>query len=488
MTDQGLADAVAQAVNSYRQQKYGVSFLSLPVDGAVPELGHAVKHLFTISPLNRSINFSSYGLPPLSIVAKRMGHVIETMDSNVDLFMRVTAEPMLREVRSRVAAFIGHPQSEDLFLVDNAGEAFNTLCRGVITNPLFHKWLRDLASRGELAVPDLGRSLNFFIFANQYPMCHAALNFYNSRSDEAEQLTNASSDAPTCHVTPVVFTVTPELLANEAALIESVVSTAKASNSHFFLVDHVCWSPAFVFPILEICRKLRREVGQIVIMIDGAHAIGQIDLKPFFEENATYRASHSGIPLFDAYFSNFHKWLLAPRHCCMLYCDPRLQRFLHPNIVDNFYRGHCQSDTQGSLQHEFFWCGTKDFSNFLVIPDLISFRSVVLGGEQRIMDYNHNLIITGARLVASIWGTEVLVDDPSRIGSMTCVRVPCEEPKVSEGLLMELLRTSDTFAPPLVFAGRPYVRLSAQVYNALSDYEHFAKAFLKMLSTKSTSI
>jgi selenocysteine lyase/cysteine desulfurase len=327
------------------------------------------------------------------------------------------------------------------------------------------------------------------IFANQYPMCRAALDFYNSRAEEAEAVTLVAADAPTCRVTPVVFTLTASLLADETALVDAIVETAKSAGVQFFMVDHVCWGPAFVFPIAEICRRLRRELGDIVIIIDGAHAVGQIDLKPLFEENEAHRNDSNnsgGVPLFDAYFSNFHKWLQAPRHCCFMFCDQRLQRFLHPNIVDNFYRGHCQDDVNGSLQHEFFWCGTKDFSNFLVIPDLLEFRDKVLGGERRIMEHNHQLVVEGARRVAEIWGTEVLLDDPRRIGAMSCVRVPVSDPKISEQLLMELLKTTDSFAPPMTFHGVPYVRLSAQVYNELSDFEHLARSFLALLASKSS--
>jgi selenocysteine lyase/cysteine desulfurase len=59
-----------------------------------------------------------------------------------------------------------------------------------------------------------------------------------------------------------------------------------------------------VFPVAEITRALKAK--GVHVMIDGAHALGQIDLD---------------LPAIGAdwYTANAHKWLYAPKGCAFLY-------------------------------------------------------------------------------------------------------------------------------------------------------------------------
>lgn len=118
-------------------------------------------------------------------------------------------------------------------------------------------------------------------------------------------------------------------------------------------MDAISSVPAVRFPF-ESAVKLVRE-HNILSLVDGAHAIGQIPLD-----------LHQVDP--DFFITNCHKWLYAPRGCAVLYVPFRNQRLIHPAIINSAYADHSDpADKSVSFQDEFAWPGTADFSNFMCI-------------------------------------------------------------------------------------------------------------------------
>lgn len=462
------------------------------MDTAMPALGASAKALFSIAPENRSINFGSYGCPPVAMTTKRFEHY-RRIDQDTDLFMRVTGEKELRDVRKHVAAFVGTAESfedadavcDDILLVDNAAYAYNVVAQGILHNPRFH-WARN-STELENSAP---RPKRMLMFDRQYPMCKQATAFWNERggSTAASPLSQTPGFV---EVTEFPLTNTTFMDGSDDALVRALCEEVISKDYDFLLIDHVCWSPAFVFPIERICRLIReaetckRKLRRTVIVVDGAHAVGNIDLRGLFRANKEHK-------LFDAYFSNFHKWLSAPRHAAFLYVERSLHAFLHPPVISNFYRGvlPLQSTVACSeaMQHEFFWCGTRDYSNFLVIPDVIAYRQAQFGGEKRIRQYCHKLAHKAAVSIAQIWRTTLVVPDATRLCSMSNVYCPagCTLDDATQ-VTNIMLASRNTFGAIMDFGGRPFLRVSAQVYNSLDDYLHFANEFLEILGNRKKS-
>jgi len=111
----------------------------------------------------------------------------------------------------------------------------------------------------------------------------------------------------------------------------------------------------------------------------------------------------------------------------------------------------------------------------------------VLGGDAAIMSYMHQLAAQGGQILAKAWGTEKLVDDEF-IGAMVNVRLPdtalacCD----LDGLSARVYSEYNTWVPAIEWAGNCYMRVSAQVYNELSDFEMLARAVLQTLKTGCT--
>ena len=117
------------------------------------------------------------------------------------------------------------------------------------------------------------------------------------------------------------------------------------------VLDFMIISPlgAIVMPVQRITAACH--AAGVPVLIDGAHAPGQIDL------DLTAIGA-------DWYVGNCHKWLCAPKGCAFLYATPSAQGDLHPGTISHFYG-------QGFVA-EFDWTGTTDPSRFLAVEEAIA--------------------------------------------------------------------------------------------------------------------
>jgi hercynylcysteine S-oxide lyase len=80
--------------------------------------------------------------------------------------------------------------------------------------------------------------------------------------------------------------------------------------------------------------------NDILSVIDGAHAIGQIPLDIKEIEP-------------DFFVTNCHKWLFTPRGSAILYVPYKHQKKIHPSVTSPYF--HL------GFVAEFSWVGTQDF-------------------------------------------------------------------------------------------------------------------------------
>lgn len=65
------------------------------------------------------------------------------------------------------------------------------------------------------------------------------------------------------------------------------------------IISEVCWSNGLLVPVADVIRALKAEVPSLAVIVDGAHAPGNID-------------TLDAAAVADAYLFSAHKWLLAP--------------------------------------------------------------------------------------------------------------------------------------------------------------------------------
>jgi isopenicillin-N epimerase len=161
------------------------------------------------------------------------------------------------------------------------------------------------------------------------------------------------------------------------------------------------------------------------VLIDGAHAPGQVPLD----------LPQTGA---DWYVGNCHKWLMAPRGCGFLWAPAASQAELHPLAISHGLG-------QGFLA-EFDWTGTIDPTPFLCVPDAIACHARFGGPE--LMARNRRLALEAARPEATLEA------------AVTLQRRLAAEHRIEVAIMAQ--------------AGALWVRVAAQAYNQLADYERLA--------------
>jgi isopenicillin-N epimerase len=189
--------------------------------------------------------------------------------------------------------------------------------------------------------------------------------------------------------------------------------------------------------------------------VDGAHAPGAIPVD----------IPSLGV---DWYTGNLHKWAWSPRSSGVLWTDPKHQPFLHPNVIS--------WGLDAGMTEEFDWPGTRDPTPHLAAPAGIAFMEEL--GVKNVQRYNHELAYNAGREMASYWKTGLLAGE-EMIGTMVTVPLPERFGSTQEDALRLrdiLLFEHNIEVHTHEFRGRLYVRVSAQVYNEMSDVEKLLKA------------
>jgi isopenicillin-N epimerase len=249
-----------------------------------------------------------------------------------------------------------------------------------------------------------------------------------------------------------VVEVAVKLPLADTGVVTEAIAARLGPRTRLLVLDHIASKSALVLPVAEIAGLARAKGARV--LIDGAHAPGQVPL----DLPATGA---------DWYVANCHKWLMAPRGCGFLWALPERQAPLHPLSISHGYGS--------GFVAEFDWTGTRDPSPFLAVPAGIAFHQR-LGGPA-LMARNAALARDAARLLAAAWGTQILGPE-SAFAAMVTVRLPSAESSAEAALaLQRRLQSEHNIAAAIVAqAGALWVRIAAQAYNELGDYERLARA------------
>ncbi|KAK4494625.1 hypothetical protein PRZ48_013981 [Zasmidium cellare] len=234
----------------------------------------------------------------------------------------------------------------------------------------------------------------------------------------------------------------------------------------------------------------------------------------------------------DFFVTDCHKWLNVPRGCAVLHVLPEHHHIFRTTIPPSFgyipktgpvslplwgqqVAGSDDSTTRPSaFQTLFKLVPTSDDTPYLCISAALEFREKVCGGEDGIYSYLYNLAISGSDRMAEILGTEVLSEpglQPGEVSEMrqcgiATVMLPlaivgeggndhnkwegaamlypplgeAEGPSVVQYLSKALADEHDTWLPMLELNGWIWVRVCAQVFLEVSDFEWVARVLKKL--------
>lgn len=238
----------------------------------------------------------------------------------------------------------------------------------------------------------------------------------------------------------------------------AALAAAITPRTRLAVLDHITSASALVLPIARMVTLC--QAAGVLVLVDGAHGPGQVAL------DLTALGA-------DWYTGNCHKWLMAPKGCAFLHARADRQTDLHPVTVSHGY-------AQG-FAAEFDWTGTADPSAYLALPATLDFFAR-LGGDG-LSARNIALAAQATALLADRLRTEIGAL-PEMAGSMGLVRLPTPGPATQADALVlrEKLSAAGTDAPVNAFAGALWLRVSAQAYNEISDYERLAALLPAVLS------
>ena len=242
------------------------------------------------------------------------------------------------------------------------------------------------------------------------------------------------------------------------SVVDAVVATV-TDRTKLVVIDHITAQTALVLPIARVAEACHRR--GVPVLVDGAHAPGAITLD---------------IPALgvDWYAANLHKWAHSPRSCGVLWATPERQASLHHPVTS---WGH-NTGFHGEFEH----VPTSDPTAYLAAPEGIALLRE--WDFPAVLAYMHRLAWDAACLLTARWGTRL--DTPREmVASMATVPLPEAAGATAEDasrLRLALLVEDKIEVPIHAGHGRLWMRVSAQVYNDLSDVEHLADAVARRVA------
>jgi isopenicillin-N epimerase len=423
----GKSSRSHSSVESQRVETREIPFSS-DLNLSQPAIDPALWHL---DPEVTFLNHGSFGACPKSVLAhqQKLRELLER--EPVDFLVR-GFEERLDAARDALARFVG-ADSQDIVFVPNATTGLNTVLRSLRFN-----------TGDELLVTD-----------HEYNASRNALDF-------AASLWGAK----------VVVAKVPFPLTSEAE-IESAILTQVTGRTRLALLDHVTSQTGMIVPIESLTRQL--EERGVQVLVDGAHAPGMLPLN-LSQIGASY------------YTGNCHKWICAPKGAAFLFVRRDRQESIRPLVISHGANSPRKDRSRFLL--EFGWTGTWDPTAMLSIPAALEFmETAVPGGWPALMRRNRELALAARRVLCHALEIEPPCPD-SLIGSLASLpiadsvsRAAPKSPLYLDDLQERLFSEFRIEVPVVPWPAPPrrLLRISAQAYNSLPQYEKLAASLCAVL-------
>ncbi len=364
------------------------------------------------------LNHGGFGAAPAEVQAEQQ-RWRAAMERNPAGFLVRQLPDLLSDVRGQVAEFFG-ADAGGLVFTDNATTGTQTV----------------------IAQATLGPGDEVLVTDHCYPAVLAQLRL----AAEAAGATLRVMQVP--------------IPAGDSVAVAEAVLAGLSGQTRLVVVDHIASCSGLVFPVREIAAECRRQ--GVPLLVDGAHAAGQVPV-------------NLGSLGADFWVGNLHKWLCAPKASAVLYAAPQWRGTLRPLVASHgVFAGYLPA---------FDWTGTRDPSAILAVPAALSFFR--RPGWDAVWQHNNELARRGAELVAGQLGTAqpgtATPDAGWLAAAMRLVRLPDPvEETVARALESRLFSEFGVVVPVTFHRGWQWLRLSAQLYNTIGDYERLASALTKL--------
>lgn len=374
------------------------------------KFGRHLRPLWHLEAEGTFLNHGSFGACPKSVLAAQSAWR-ETMERQPDQFFRRTVSPLnpdnaLRQGARRLAAFMGTTGDKVAF-VANPTEAVNTVLKAF-----------PLKADDEILVLDC---------------------VYNAVRLSVEEKCRATGARMVMAKLPIPMT------SND---VVGRIADAATSRTRLAIIDHIASAPALVFPVAEITRALQAK--GVKVLVDGAHALGQLELK--LDEIGA-----------DWYTATAHKWFYAPKGSAFLYARDPAALALRPLSVSHYYND--------PFPLCFDYVGTRDVTAFLTLSPAQDF--IEQHGAADIRNWLTNLSRAGIEPLSRVGATPIAPD--SMFAAMRAYTLPQSRevrPEDAQELINGYWDRHRIQVAASAYQGKLLLRLSAQIYSDLDDINH----------------
>jgi isopenicillin-N epimerase len=382
--------------------------------------------LWPLDPTCVFLNHGSFGSCPRTVLEFQRALQTHLERQPVQFFVR-DLEGALDQARIALGRFVG-ADPRDLVFVPNATAGVNTVLRS----------LRFKAG-DELLVTN-----------HEYNACRNALEYAATQAGAS-----------------VVLAEIPFPLESRQEIVAAVLQQV-TPRTRLVLLDHVTSQTGLVLPIDQLAAELR--AAGVDLLVDGAHAPGMLPLD----------LAALGVPY---YTGNCHKWICAPKGAGFLYVERSRQPRIRPLAIS--HGANSPRRDRSPFLIEFGWTGTWDPTAFLAVPEALrTMESLLPGGWPTIMARNRRLALAARRLLCDVLRIEVPCP-ADLIGSLATVPLPPgrdsappPSPLYADPLQDQLREQFGIEVPIIPWPAPPQrvLRISAQLYNALPQYQRLAEA------------
>lgn len=190
------------------------------------------------------------------------------------------------------------------------------------------------------------------------------------------------------------------------------LSPALGSRTKLVVLDEVTSNTAMALPVLQLAAACRQLAPAAVVVVDAAHCLMAREVRiypPEGSEGGQARPHISDVA--DAWLTNGHKWLSAPKGCAFMWLSPAFRRRgVRPAIISHGFQpgesaGHLSAPER--VLSGFAWDGCRDHSALLCVPSALriweSMHPDGISGSRAVM---RKLLTDATALLAAEWHLE----------------------------------------------------------------------------------
>ncbi|TRX42288.1 aminotransferase class V-fold PLP-dependent enzyme [Flavobacterium restrictum] len=374
-----------------------------------------MKSQFLLDPEITYLNHGAFGACPKPIFQNYQFWQME-LEKNPTQFIQKKAAGYLNISKEALSKYVGC-NPEDFFFVQNPTVAINTIMRSLC-----------LKAGDEILATN-----------HEYGAMDKTWEFYCSKSGAKYVRQNISL--------PVV---------SKAQLLTEFWNGYTTKTKVVF-INHMSSCTALIFPVKEICEKARA-LG-LIIIVDGAHVPGHIDLN--------IRALDP-----DFYTATTHKWMLTPKGNSFLYVKKTYQSMLEPLVVSWGYQSQVPNANPFLELHQLQ--GTRDISAFLTVPTAIQFLEDNNWSQQS--QQSKQLILDNYQAFCDLLQSEPICPISSEfLGQMCSIPIRTQQPVELKELLYQHYKIE---IPIMQIYGATYLRISINAYNSQADLDKLRLAII----------